>query len=125
MLKGTQRTPEEAKAIGLITDVFKKGEFTERVQAFADLMSKRSPVAIDAIKKSVHYGMDINFLHSLSLEMIQSIRYFDTEDAQKAMSEYLKIIKEKIDVPKDLRLSMAELLNILESGIFVDKFEGK
>ncbi|MCD6571307.1 MAG: enoyl-CoA hydratase/isomerase family protein [Deltaproteobacteria bacterium] len=125
MLKGNQLSPEEAKRLGLITNTFKKKDFQKKVQEFADLMSKRPPVAIDAIKKSVNYGMDTTLRHGLSIEMEQSIRCFDTEDTKKAMKEYIKIIQDKIDVPQERRASQKEILDILENAKLVEKFNGR
>lgn len=131
MLRGNQLSPEEAKRIGLITDSFKKKDFEKKVQAFADLMSKRPSVAIDAIKKSVLYGMDTTLRHGLSIEMEQSIRCFDTGDAKKAMKEYIKLLQEKIGKIDELRgfkekqAVVNEIIHIMENAKLVDKFDGR
>jgi len=48
MLKGDQLDAREAKNMGILTDLYSKTEFTERVQAFADQMAQRPPVAVHA-----------------------------------------------------------------------------
>ncbi len=125
MLRGNQLTPEEAKRIGLITDCFKKNDFQKKIREFAQLMSKRPPVAIDAIKKSVLQGMNTSLGHGLSIEMEQSIRCFDTKDAEMAMSEYSKYIDENVNLSPDKRPKPEEIIDILENAKIFKKFEGK
>ncbi len=94
-------------------------------------MSKRPSVAIDAIKKSVLYGMDTTLRHGLSIEMEQSIRCFDTGDAKKAMKEYIKLLQEKIGKIDELRgfkekqAVVNEIIHIMENAKLVDKFDGR
>ena len=59
-------------------------------------MSKRPPVGIDAIKKSVLNGMNTTLRHGLSLELEQSVRCLDTRDTKMAMEEYIKYIDTNI-----------------------------
>ncbi len=125
MLRGNQLSPEEAKQLGLVTDVFKKKDFQKKVQEFADLMAKRPPVAVDAIKRSVHQGMNTTLRDGLSIEMAQSIRCFDTKDVEKAMENYINLIQERVDVPADKRMQVGDLLKIMENAEFVDRFEGR
>lgn len=125
MMRGNLLSPEEAKQIGLITDYFNKETFRDTVQEFADLMGKRPPVAIDAIKKSVHEGMNGTLGKGLVLEMVQSIRCFDTDDAKTVIKNYIKLIEEKVDVPEEERMSPAELFDIMEHARLVERFYGK
>ena len=61
------------------------------------MMSKRPPVGIDAIKKSVLQGMSTTLRHGLSLELEQSLRCLDTKDTVMAMEEYIKYIDANIN----------------------------
>lgn len=125
MIRGNLITPQEARALGLITDVFDKVNFRKQVQAFADLMAKRPPVAVHAIKMAVHQGMDTTLNKGLVLELEQSVRCFDTRDAEKGIANYIALIQEKIDVPEENRINADELFDIMENARFVDGFNGK
>ncbi|MBU1169517.1 MAG: enoyl-CoA hydratase/isomerase family protein [Proteobacteria bacterium] len=132
MLRGNQLSPQEAKHIGLITDVFDKNDFYGKVQEFSDLMSKRPPVAIDAIKKAVHQGMDTTVRHGLSIELEQSVRCFDTKDTEMALKNYLKYIEEHIMTldyenasTKDIVDLLHKTLDVMEKAKIFKRFEGK
>ena len=117
MLRGNQLTPQEAKTIGLITDVYKQGEFAAKVQAFADLMSKRPPVGIDAIKKSVLGGMSTTLRHGLSLELNQSLRCLETEDTVMAMEEYIRYLDSSINTIDPDRVTTKEIVRIVNKTV--------
>jgi enoyl-CoA hydratase len=132
MLRGNQLSPAEAKQIGLVTDVFKKKDFKNKVQKFADMMSKRPPVGIDAIKKSVLRGMSTTLLHGLSIELEQSLRCLDTKDARMALEEYAKYIDRNINpvdidnfTTKDIVRILNTTIDDLENAKIFRKFEGK
>jgi enoyl-CoA hydratase/carnithine racemase len=110
MLNGGLWTPEEAKRNNLITDCFPKNEFHAKVQEFSDRMSRYSPVAVDEIKKTVHRGMDSTLLHNLSIEMGASIKCFDDETTQKTLEEYDRLLKNKVEVPKEKRSTIQDIV---------------
>jgi len=125
MLQGNQLDAREAKSLGILTGLFNKAEFTEQVQAFADLMAKRPPVAVDAVKRAVHMGMDTFFARGLSIELLETLRCFDTRDVEKAMGSYARILEEKVDVPQEEQMDREEFYDTLLNARFVDGFEGK
>lgn len=132
MLKGNQLDPREARQIGLITDFFVKKEFRKKVQDFADIMSKRPPVGIDAIKKSVLTGMNTTLRHGLSLEMKQNVRCLDTRDARMAMEEYIKYIDANIHTLDMSKLKTKDIVDLvknttatLEKAEIFKEFEGR
>jgi len=125
MLKGNQLEPAEAKEWGILTDVFPKAEFTERVQEFADVMAQRPPVAVSAIKRAVHGGMDTFLARGLTIESLESLRVFDTRDVEKAMHAYAKLLQEKVDVPVEERIETQELMDIMYHARFTGGFEGR
>jgi enoyl-CoA hydratase/carnithine racemase len=125
MLMGNQLEPQEAKAMGVLTDVFPKAEFNDRVQEFADLMAKRPPVAVHAIKRAVHKGMDTYLARALIVELLETLRVFDTRDVEKAMSNYARILEEKVDIPPEERMEQQELMSMLYDARFVEGFEGR
>jgi enoyl-CoA hydratase/carnithine racemase len=132
MLRGNQLSPVEARDLGLLTDIFDKDIFYERVQGFADQMSKRPPVAIDAIKQAVHRGLDTTVRHGLSIELEQSVRCFDTRDTAMALERYLAYIRENIMTLDPEAASTEEIvgllhrtLDVMESAELFTPFEGK
>jgi len=125
MLTGNQLSPVEAKKIGLITDSFKKSEFFESIQSVADQMSRRIPIAVEGIKLAVHDGLEACFRHALSIEIEQTIRCFDNPLTQRALSGYGEIIKDKVEVPKERRIHIKEVVGMLQSETFFDQIEEK
>jgi len=132
MLRGNQLTPQEAKQIGLVTDVFAKKDFKKKVRQFADLMAKRPPVAIDAIKKSVLQGMQTSLAHGLSIELTQSLRCLDAKDTDMAMRAYIRYIDENImtidpdrATTKDVVGVLNRTLDVMENARIFGKFQGK
>ena len=123
MLRGNQLDAQEARRIGLITGFYDKVEFKTRVQEFADLMSKRPMMAVDAIKKCVHDGMETTLRHGLSIEMEQSIRCLDTEDTINAMKAYISYLEKNViptigknTTTKDINKIVQETVKNLEEG---------
>ncbi len=125
MLRGNQLTPQEAKRLGLLTDVFKKKDFSRKVRQFAELMAKRPPVAVSAIKEAVRRGTETDLLDGLSVEMVESVRCFASGDAKKALKSYMALIRERVEVDPDKRIEPDELFDIMENARFVDGFDGK
>ncbi len=124
MLRGSFLEPQEAKGMGILTDVFPKAEFAGRVREFAELMAKRPPVAVHALKLAVHKGTDTFMARALTLELMQTLRVFDTADVGKAMRSYAALLQERLDVPAGERISPAEYRDMAENALFVDGFEG-
>jgi enoyl-CoA hydratase len=125
MLKGSQLTPEEARPLGLITDCFQKQEFVDKVQAFADVMSKRPPVAVHAIKTAVLQGMNTTLNRGLNIELEQSVRCFDTRDVAMAMDAYVAYLDKNVNLPADKRPTPEEVVDTLENGRIFEKFQGR
>jgi enoyl-CoA hydratase len=132
MLRGNQLSPAEAKAIGLVTDVFGRKEFAAKVQEFADLMGTRPPVGIDAIKKSVLAGASATLRHGLSLELNQSLRCLETRDTVMAMEEYIRYLDEHINsidpdtaATKDIVRIVNRTVDDMEHARLFSGFKGK
>jgi enoyl-CoA hydratase/carnithine racemase len=123
MLTGKQLTPEEAKAIGLITDHFAKEEFRHRVQEFADVMSRRIPVAVAGTKLAVHDGFEASLRHGLSLEMEQTIRCFASPMTKKALPGYASFLKKRVEVPRQERATIHEVIEMLQGDDFLNSLK--
>jgi len=123
MLTGKQLTPQEAKAIGLITDHFPKEEFHHRVQGFADIMSRRIPVAVAGTKLAVHDGFDTSLRHGMSIEMEQTIKCFASPMTRKALPGYASFLRKRVEVPKEERASIHEVIEMLQGDDFLNKLK--
>jgi enoyl-CoA hydratase/carnithine racemase len=120
MLKGNLISPEEAERIGMITGSFKKDEFHAKVQEFADIMSKRPPIAVKAVKLAVHQGLDTSIRHGLSIEMEESVRCFTSHQTSKIMERYNDYIKKKIEAPNVKPATIRDAVSMLESDEFLE-----
>jgi len=117
MLRGNQLDTREAQRIGLITGFYDKAEFKNKVQEFADLLSKRPLTAVDAIKKCVHDGMETTLRHGLSIEMEQNIRCLDTEDTINAMQAYIRYLDEHINPIDRQKITTEDLNHIVQETV--------
>ncbi len=125
MLMGSQIMPEDAKTLGLLTDFFPKKSFYAMIQKFSDRMSLRPPIAVNAVKKAVHQGMETTLRDGLSIEMAGSLECFASEDAEMAMDRYIDFIKKNIEVPEEERPKPEDLFDMMENARIFDKFKGK
>ncbi len=83
------------------------------------------PVAVHAIKRAVHEGMDTFLSRGLVVELLQSLRVFDTRDVERAMADYARLLQEKVDVPAEGRMETQELMDIMYEEGFTGEFEGR
>lgn len=120
MLRGHSLTPLQAKSIGFLTDCFDADEFTANVQAFADQMSRRLPVAVSGIKRAVHEGMETSLRHGLSIEMIESIRCFDDRQTQASLAIYAGLLRETVGSPHGPTITNADIMRIVDSENFAN-----
>ncbi len=124
MLVGHQLDPYQAEKLGIITGSFPKAEFQNRVQAFADQMSKRIPAAVRGVKEAVHEGGQTGLRHALSIEMEKTVRCFDDPTTQRAMAFYAGILEDRIEVAGAKRATLPEILEMVQSDAFVQRIEG-
>lgn len=117
MLRGNQIDATEAKHLGLITGFFNKAAFKNKVQEFADLMSKRPMTAVDAVKKCVHEGMETTLRHGLSIEMEQNIRCLDTDDTMNAMHAYIRYLDEHINTLDRQNITTEDVNRIVQETV--------
>jgi enoyl-CoA hydratase len=123
MLTGNQLSPEEAKAMGLITNHFRKEEFLQRVQSFADDMARRIPAGIAGTKQALHEGFETSLLHGLSIEMEQSIRCFADQVTKKALPLYASYLRDREEVLGKNRISIREVIDMLKGDDFLNRLK--
>jgi enoyl-CoA hydratase len=108
-------TPEEAKQAGLITDHFPKAVFVEKVQAFANLMSRRSLIAFTAGRKAITRGMGVELSRGLAFDTEANVLCCDDPSSQAALREYAGYLQKNVEEKPDAPATMEEALEVLES----------
>ncbi len=90
LLHGELMTPEVALAHGLVSRVYPKDEFRDRVREFAQNLAIRAPLGMQAVKRLVRRIPDLPLHHALRMEMIEFGRVAVTEDAQVALAAVMR-----------------------------------
>jgi hypothetical protein len=93
------------------------------VQGFADIITGRIPVAVAGTKLVDHDGFETSLLHGLSMEMEQSIRCFASPMTRKALPEYASFLKKRVEVPREERASIHEVIEMLQGDDFLNKLK--
>jgi enoyl-CoA hydratase/carnithine racemase len=99
MLTGDLILPEEAERMGMITGSFRGKDFQAKVQEFADALSARPPLAVNAIKQAVHQGFETGLRQGLSIELEESVHCYTSRATNRILQFYLAYIRENIEAP--------------------------
>ncbi|MBW2179359.1 MAG: enoyl-CoA hydratase/isomerase family protein [Deltaproteobacteria bacterium] len=89
MYKGLQITPEEAKVIGLINDIFPQDKLFEMSFDYARRLARQATGAIAKIKKCVHIGLCEGFEKGLLAEQAAFKENIFTADAKEGVDAFL------------------------------------
>ena len=95
MFKGLMLTPEEAKGIGLVNDVFSKDELYEKSLDYAARLSRQATRAIARIKQCVITGIREGFEAGLSMEFETFRENIVSPDATEGIDSFLSGRKPK------------------------------
>ncbi|MFI5176819.1 MAG: enoyl-CoA hydratase/isomerase family protein [Terriglobia bacterium] len=92
MTHGKLMTFEEAKRLGLVSEVFEKESFWGDVMQYARdfCPPHKAAKAVGRIKRSVISGLEVGFHEGLALEREMQQELFESEDAQEGLSAYLE-----------------------------------
>ena len=82
-------SPDEALDLGLVHRVFPAPVFDAQVEAFADDLAGRAPLALAAAKRAIHAGSEATLLDGLLIEQQQFDRCMRSRDAAVAMRSWL------------------------------------
>ena len=115
MLTCDQWSPQRAAEVGLLTAHFPRADFEEAVQAFADRMSKRSPVAAFEARRAIHEGLDLSLGRGLAEELNSTLRCCDETSTTAALTEYGAILDELIFAKTDKPATIEEVMELVES----------
>ncbi len=86
---------EQAKAIGLVNDVFPQEELLEQAKKVAGIISANAPIAVRNCKKAINDGLDATMDDAIVIEEKLFGDCFETEDQKAAMANFLEKDKEK------------------------------
>jgi enoyl-CoA hydratase len=85
LLSGT-----EAFAIGLADKVIADAQFVAQVQALAEGIASKAPLAVQGAKKVINRSQDSSVLSGLRLEVEEFLRLFGTADREEGMDAFLQ-----------------------------------
>ena len=91
LLTGDPIDAERALALGLVNAVVQPGELQDKVLELANRIASQAPLAVAAIKRATHAGIDDVPIHAaLAAERGEFTRVFDTEDAREGVAAFLE-----------------------------------
>ena len=90
LLTGEPIDAERALALGLVNAVVAPDELQDKVFELADKIASKAPLAVAAIRRAVHTGIDVPIDDALDAERIEFTRVFDTEDGREGVSAFLE-----------------------------------
>ena len=92
MATGKLITFEEAKRLGLVSEVFEKESFWDDVRQYARdfCPPHKAAMAVGRIKRSVISGLEVGFHEGLALEREMQQELFESEDSREGLSAYLE-----------------------------------
>ena len=90
MFKGLQLTPEEARKIGLINQVFPREELYEKSLDYAGRLARQATGAIAKIKECVRTGLNEGFEKGLAMERRAFKENITSADAREGVAAFLE-----------------------------------
>lgn len=89
-LMGDILSAEEALRIGLINRVLPDGDFRAGVEAYATRLALNAPLALAAIKASMHRALNSGLDEVLTHEMATQRQMLQTEDVREGLAAFLE-----------------------------------
>lgn len=86
---------EQAKAIGLVNDVYPQEELLDQAKKLASIIAANAPIAVRNCKKAINDGLDADMDQAIVIEEKLFGDCFETEDQKTAMANFLEKDKEK------------------------------
>jgi enoyl-CoA hydratase/carnithine racemase len=88
MTTGRTVTPDEAERLGMVDRLVAAGELDRTVAELAASLAGGAPLAIAAVKRAVHDGLDRPLADGLQTELGQLAPLFSSEDAHEGMMAF-------------------------------------
>jgi enoyl-CoA hydratase len=80
----------EALSIGLADKVLSDAQFFEQVQALAEGIASKAPLAVQGAKRVINRSQDTTLLSGLRLEVEEFLKLFGTKDREEGMDAFLE-----------------------------------
>ncbi|HEX3034855.1 MAG TPA: enoyl-CoA hydratase/isomerase family protein [Thermodesulfobacteriota bacterium] len=90
MIRGTLLSAEEAKAIGLVDEIFPQEEVLARAMDYAREVANGATFAIGKIKKCINSSFDLSFSEIMKLESDSQAEIFETHDFKEGTQAFLE-----------------------------------
>ncbi len=119
MLSGRIIGPEEAKSLGLVTDVFPHDQLMERVMAAAEVLATRYKPAVSVIKRATLEGGCLPLEEGLLREQSGFVAMLGTAGAKNAMQAYVSFTEKTGAIPA----MDAEAQEQLRAGTFAPFYQ--
>lgn len=78
----------EAMGIGLLNQLVEAGDLTAEAEKMAQAIMKQSPLAVEASKKAINRGYEMDLVHGLEMEAEMFGALFATEDQKEGMTAF-------------------------------------
>lgn len=88
-LTGDMISADEAFRLGLVNHVIPEGEFQAKVADYAERLAKNAPLALAAIKESMHRALGSDLETTLTHEMAVQRGLTRTEDVKEGVAAFL------------------------------------
>jgi enoyl-CoA hydratase/carnithine racemase len=119
MLSGRTVGAEEAKNLGLVTDVFPHDQLIEKVMAVAEVLATRYKPAVSVIKRATLEGGSLPLEDGILQEQAGFLAMLGTTGAKKAMQAYVRFIEQRGAIPA----MDPEARERLQAGTFAPFYE--
>ena len=90
LLLGTRITPKQALDIGLVTRISEPGQLMADAKAFAGILTKKAPIAVQMILDAVARGLETNVDEGLRIELEGSNTVGKSKDAVEGMMAFIE-----------------------------------
>lgn len=90
IIRGTLLNAEEAKAIGLVDDIFPQEQVMSKAIDYARSIANGATFAMGKIKKCINEGFDLPFSESMRLECDSQGEVFATQDCKEGTRAFLE-----------------------------------
>lgn len=90
MIRGTLLDAEEAKAIGLVDEIFPQEEMVTKAMEYARSIANGATFAMGRIKKCINEGFDLSLLEAMRLECDSQGGVFATQDCKEGTRAFLE-----------------------------------
>ncbi len=89
-LTGDMIDADEAKAIGLVDDVVPADKLEDSVEALAEKLASKPPIAVRCMLDAINKGSEMPLREALSFESDEFLISFASEDAKEGISAFIE-----------------------------------